>query len=220
MRVQPNITLQLIRSEWESDLRQKAVLAGIVLQVFTAVLVCYLAVQVLAKPAWNAVYWILVIFGTVQGIAKNFIAVPAGRWLYLYQLSTARQLMLSKICYNLITMTFLSGITLLLYVFFMGWFANHTGWYLLCIWLTGAGVSTVYTLVSAISAKTRNAGLLAPVLSLPVIVPVVLAGLSASRKCMEINLPSAFFKDLAVVGILDVLLIYLSLLLFSFVWQE
>jgi len=219
VRVRPN-TFELIRAEWESDLRQKAVIAGILLQVFTAVLVCYLAIQVLALPAWNALFWILVIFGTIQGITKNFIAVPAGRWIYLYQITTPKALIASKIIYNLLLMTLLVACTLLLYSFFMGYFVKHTGWYLFTVWLTGAGVSTVYTLVSAIAAKTRQAGLLAPVLSLPVIIPVLLAGLSSSRKCLEVNLPAAFYKDLAVVGVIDVLLVYLSMLLFSFVWQE
>jgi heme exporter protein B len=219
VRVRPN-TLQLIRAEWESDLRQKAVLAGILLQVFTAVLVCYLAVQVLALPAWNALFWILVVFGTIQGITKNFIAVPAGRWIYLYQLTNPRSLIISKITYNLLLMTVLTACTMALYSFFMGYFVQHTAWYLLTVWLTGAGISTVYTLVSAIAAKTRQAGLLAPVLSLPVIIPVLLAGLSSSRKCLEVNLPEAFYKDLAVVGILDLLLVYLSMVLFTFVWQE
>jgi len=213
-------TIQLIRAEWQSDLSQKAVLAGVLLQLFTTVLVCYLAVQVMPNAVWNAMFWILVLTGTMQGIVKNFIAVPSGRWLYLYQLCDPGSLILAKIIYNGLVMTVLLLGTLLMYSFFLGFYAPQWWPYLLSVWLTGLGVSTVLTLVSAISAKTRHARLIAPVLSLPVIIPVLLAGMSASRKCLESFLPEAFYKDLLVVITLDTLLIYLSLILFGFVWRE
>jgi len=122
--------------------------------------------------------------------------------------------------YGWISMIAMSLINLLFFAWVMGIPIIHIGNYYILLILTTGGISTVYTFIGAIASKTGNSGFLAPVLSLPLIMPLILVGIKASRKTLNPVLVSSLNKDLMLLGALDLMIIILSAVLFQALWKD
>lgn len=94
------------------------------------------------------------------------------------------------------------------------------GRYIITILLTSTGISIVYTLISAIAGKTDNATLLMPILSLPVIIPLILVGIKASKKAMDGIETNSIYTDWAVLLVLDIAVMWLGVVLFRYLWKD
>ena len=215
--------ISLIKIEWSLDLKRPAILASAILQM--AVMAMLSMLSMLSQPEkaakiWNSLFWITLIFCTLQAISKSFLTVSRNRWIYWNQLSSPGQILWSKIIYGWITMIILTLINLLLFGFFMGMPVIHMFAYIKILILVTGGISTIFTFIGAIASKANQAGFLAPVLSLPVILPLILLGIKASNKVFNPILMSSVNKDILMLTALDGLILVLSGILFSALWKE
>jgi heme exporter protein B len=215
--------ISLIKIEWSLDLKRPAILASAILQM--AVMAMLSMLSMLSQPEkatkiWNSLFWITLIFCTLQAISKSFLTVSRNRWIYWNQLSSPGQILWSKIIYGWITMIILTLINLVLFGFFMGMPVIHMFAYIKILILVTGGISTIFTFIGAIASKANQAGFLAPVLSLPVILPLILLGIKASNKVFNPILVSSVNKDILMLTALDGLILVLSGILFSALWKE
>lgn len=86
--------------------------------------------------------------------------------------------------------------------------------------LTGAGIASIFTISSSIASKTDNPGALLPVLTFPVILPVLLVGMKAGKKAVDGLGFSSYMLDLVILLMLDILIIALGMMLIKFIWKE
>ncbi|MFN5681755.1 MAG: heme exporter protein CcmB [Bacteroidota bacterium] len=205
----------LVRAEFQLDLKKPAVLASAILQMATMTLLAFLSQPQITAKIWNSLYWIILIFCTLQAVSKNFLGVNRARWIYFNQLAAPQAILWSKMIYGWGTMVLLTLANLLLFGFFMGFPIQHPAPYFLNLSLVVAGVSSIFTLIGAIASKANQAGFLAPVLSLPVVLPLILVGMQASNKTLNPVLVSSVYNDIALVGALDFLIVVLSIALFQ-----
>jgi heme exporter protein B len=215
--------ISLIKIEWSLDLKRPAILASAILQM--AVMAMLSMLSMLSQPEkatkiWNSLFWITLIFCTLQAISKSFLTVSRNRWIYWNQLSSPGQILWSKIIYGWLTMIALTLINLILFGFFMGIPVIHMLAYIKILILVTGGISTIFTFIGAIASKANQSGFLAPVLSLPVILPLILLGIKASNKVFNPILVSSVNKDILMLTALDGLILVLSGILFSALWKE
>jgi len=92
--------------------------------------------------------------------------------------------------------------------------------FLLIVLLGSIGFSTSLTLISSISAQTQNSSMLMAILSFPVILPLVLLLIDASKNAID-GLAWSVSKDelLLLVG-MDLILAALAYILFPFLWRS
>src|SRR5690606_35557693 len=103
----------LIRKEIMLEWRSKYVLNGILLYVVSTVYVFYLAFRdITSPPTWYALFWIIMLFASVNAITKSFVQESKGRQLYYYTLNSPQAIIISKIIYNILLMLLLSAIAL------------------------------------------------------------------------------------------------------------
>ena len=81
------------------EFRQGYALSGIVLYVFSMVFVVYIASIKVAPPVWNVLFWIIVLFASINAVVKSFVQESGARQLYYYQLVDPAMLLLGKIAY-------------------------------------------------------------------------------------------------------------------------
>ena len=95
-------TTTLIRKEFLMEWRSKYALNGILIYVFATVFICYLSFKKIDPITWNALFWIILLFTSINAIAKSFMQENRSRYLYYYTIVNPAALILSKIIYNLI----------------------------------------------------------------------------------------------------------------------
>ena len=138
-------------------MRNKYALGGILLYVISTVFVSYLSFKKIINPAtWNALFWIILLFASINAVAKSFINETRGRLLYLYTLAGPQAVIMAKIIYNSFLLCVLSILCLLVYTLFVGNIVQDYPLFLVTLLLGSFGFSSLLTMVSAIASKTNN----------------------------------------------------------------
>ena len=211
---------RLVQMEIALDYRKPSIIGSVILQLGVTAMLSMLSQPKITGSIWNTLFWITLILGTITAISKNFTLVSKSRWLYWNQLSSPAEMLASKMIYGWISMIIMSLINLVFFAWFMGIPIIHFGKYYVLLVLTTGGIATIYTFIGAIASKTGNSGFLAPVLSLPLIMPLILIGIKASQKTLNPVLVSSLNKDLMLLGALDLMIIILSGVLFQALWKD
>ncbi len=212
--------VQLIKKEFLLEWRQRYALNGILLQVLSSVFVVYLAVKQLGNHTWNGVFWIVMLFISINAIAKSFIGEGKGRNLYYHMLVHPQQLLLAKFIYNAILNLVLACLCLATFILLMGDPIESLFLYFGVTLLGCLGFASTFTMLSAIASKAGNSNLLMPVLSLPIIIPLLLIVIKAAMRAMDGLDATLIYKDLGILLAFNILVISLAYILFPSVWKE
>ena len=82
------------------------------------------------------------------------------------------------------------------------------------------GMAAATTIIAAIIARANTKGTLFPVLAFPILLPLLMAGINASKIAIEDKVWDAVWPDLQLLGSYIVVVITASFLLFDFVWKD
>lgn len=210
--------------EW----RSRYAFNGVLLYVVSTVFVCYISFSSSGgfkgsssyAIVWNVLFWIIMLFASVNAIAKSFIQENKGRLLYYYSIASPQAIILSKTLYNVLLMSLLSILALLVYLLF---FTNTIGdplFYFITVLLGAISFSTIFTMISAIASKAGNNGTLMAILSFPVIIPVILLLIKLSKNAMDGLERSLSYSNIGVLFAINAIVIATSLLLFPYLWRD
>ena len=210
----------LIQKEIILEWRSKYAFNGILLYVVSTIFVCFLSFKQINPITWNALFWIIMLFASVNAIAKSFIQENKGRQLYYYSIASAKAVILSKIIYNIFLMLLLSIIALVFYTLV---FRNPIGdllFYLLAVLIGSISFATVFTMISGIASKASNSGALMAVLSFPVIIPLLMVLIKFSKNAMDGLDRSVSLNEIGVLAAINLIVLTVSLLVFPYLWKE
>lgn len=210
----------LVAKEIKLELRNKYALGGILLYVVSTVFVSYLSFKQIIVPAtWNALFWIILLFASINGVAKSFIGETRGRLLYLYTLTSPQAVILSRILYNSLLLLLISILALGVYILFIGNLIQDPALFLLVLLLGSFGFSSLLTMVSAIAAKSNNNFTLMAILSFPIMMPLLIVLLKLSKNAID-GLEHWDLNYLSVLFFINIIIVALSYLLFRYLWRD
>jgi heme exporter protein B len=223
-----NQTWYLFKKEITLEWRSKYAFNGILLYVVSTVFICYISFNLNAgfkgsngyAIVWNVLFWIIMLFASVNAIAKSFIQESKNRLLYYYSIASPQAIILSKTLYNIVLMSLLSVMALLVYEVF---FTNPLGdplFYFITVLLGSVSFSTIFTMISAIASKAGNNGTLMAILSFPVIIPVILLLIKLSKNAMDGIERNFSYNNMGVLLAINAIVITTSLLLFPYLWRD
>ncbi|QNF32923.1 heme exporter protein CcmB [Adhaeribacter swui] len=214
----------LVQKDFLLELRQKYAFNGMLLYVGSTVFVCYLSFRLrfanLEVPVWNALFWIILLFTSVNAIAKSFIQENRGRLLYYYSLVSPQGIILAKIVYNTILMLVLALICYGFYAVVLGNPVQDDALFLLTILLGALGFSTSLTMISSIAAKASNSSTLMAVLSFPVIIPMLLMLMKLSKNAIDGLDRSVSVDELLTLLAINLIVVSVSYILFPYLWRS
>ncbi len=221
-------TWELFKKEIRLEWRAKYAFNGVLLYVVSTVFICYISFNL--NPGfkdskgyaivWNVLFWIIMLFASVNAIAKSFMQESKSRLLYYYSIASPQAIILSKTIYNMLLMSLLSILALLIYLLFFNNTIGDPLYYFLTVLLGSVSFSTVFTMISAIASKAGNNGTLMAILSFPVIIPVILLLIRLSKNAMDGIERSFSYSNIGVLLAINAIVIATSLLLFPFLWRD
>lgn len=211
----------LIRKEAILEWRQLFAFNGILLYIVSTVFICYLSFEgVITVKAWNALFWIILVFASINAVLKGFLQEHSGRQLYYYSIADPRAIITAKIIYNAILMIIMAFLGFFVYRAFMGNPVESTGLFVANMVLGVIGFSSVLSMVSAIASKAKNNFTLMGVLSFPLILPLMLLLIKVSSAAVAGDTFANHSANLLVVFLIACITFVLSNLLFPYVWKE
>jgi heme exporter protein B len=213
-----HLILKEVLLEW----RSKYALNGVLLYVVSTVFVCYLSfISMPNKLTWNALFWIIMLFASINAVAKSFLQESRGRHLYIYTLVSPTALIIAKTIYNSLLMVVLTLIALFFYSLVFP-FKPETDllMYLVATILGSLSFATIFTMVSAIASKAGNGGMLMAILSFPIVIPVLIVLIKLSKNAIDGLDRSVSLDDIGLLIVINVLITAVSLLLFPYLWRD
>lgn len=218
-----NFTSQLfnlIKKEFVLEWRQRFALSGILLYVLATVFIVYTSFVRVPDTAWNSTFWIIILFASVNAIAKSFIGESGNRTLYYYSLLNPYAVILSKMIYNTGLLLILCLLCYFSFSVIAGNPVKDQGLFFLILFLGGAGFSITFTFISAIAAKSKNNATLMAILSFPIIIPILMTLIKLSASALGMISDTAYTTDIIILIAIDMILVGMSLLLFPFLWRD
>jgi heme exporter protein B len=210
---------QMVKFFLVEEWKGKYAIVGAFLYIFTAVLITFLSLPGMDPLQYSAIFWVVVIFTTLQGISKAFMQMRKGSFVFWHQLCSPQVFLGARLLTSALLMLIFTTFAFAVFSLMHGSISNG-GTFLLITLTTGIGISSIFTISSSIATKTDNPGVLLPVLTFPVIMPVVLIGVKAGRKAVEQLDFSTILPELGLLLLFDILIIALGLLLIRFIWKE
>lgn len=210
----------LVQKEILLEWRSKYAFNGILLYVVSTIFVCYLSFKEINPVTWNALFWIIMLFASVNAIAKSFLQENKGRQLYYYSIASAKAVILAKIFYNMLLMLLLSLIAIAFYTLVFKNPIGDVAYYLLAVLTGSISFASVFTMISGIASKANNSGALMAILSFPVIIPLLVVLIKFSKNAMDALDRSVSLDELGVLAAINVIVVIVSLILFPYLWKE
>ncbi|HUL43666.1 MAG TPA: heme exporter protein CcmB [Bacteroidota bacterium] len=207
-----------------SELRTRYSLNSLLMFVITtlSVILFSLGSENVSSDVLSGVLWIIIFFSTMSGLSRSFVSEEERGTVMTLQL-TARPLAVffGKLLFNTVLLAALNLLTVTLYLLFITNFVvqNYT------IFITTMGLGTIglasaSTILAAIIAKANTKGTLYPVLSFPILLPLLLTVINATKMSVEGAAVYEAFSEFQILISYFIVITTISYLLFEFVWKE
>lgn len=167
--------------------------------------------------------WLTIVFGGMLGLGRTFqLEEEDGAFQGLLQSPVPRDaLFLGKVLSNLIILAVVTGLVFAVFALFFGLQLGEHPLALLAVVLLGiVGFVATGTLFSAISTRTTMGDTLLPILVFPLLLPVVIFGVTATSRLFA-GLPvSEVDGNIRMLGAFAVVSLTAGALLFRYVVEE
>ncbi len=210
----------LIKKDLLIEWRQRYAFNGIILYLASVVFLIYVSFMELKPEMWLTLFWIVMLFTSVNAVAKSFLQEGRARWLYYYSIASPYAIIVAKMIYNLSLMLILCIIGLIIYSVVLGNPLLHPYYFLLVVILGSFSFSLTFTLMSALASKAGNSAMIMPILSFPIVVPILLLLVKLSREALYGGILEWPLKDFALLISLDAVMLVMAMLLFPFLWRD
>lgn len=169
----------------------------------------------------SGLVWIIILFAAMAGMARSFVAETEQKtWPLLRLHATATDVYCGKLLYNFLFLLLLNLFTFLLYLFMMGMSIADPFYLLLALFFGTLGLASVTTLTSAMIARADRRAAIFPVLSIPLLVPLLLILARVTRVALIDRADPAALNDAAALVGFAGATIAAGILLFDFLWDD
>lgn len=169
---------------------------------------------------WNGLFWMMQLFICVNAVAKSFLQESGARLLYYYTIAGPVDFIIARLVFNTLLMVVMSIVSLLLFQLLLGDPLQHAAVFFGIACLGGCSIGLVFTFLAAIAARARQNAAMMAILGFPLIIPQLLLLMRISNAAFADVLQPGFGKMILALAGLDVLVIALSVILFSFLWKD
>lgn len=222
--------LKLVHDAWlifQKDIRQEFKTRYSLNAIFLFALITLVAVS-FSIGTFNAnadiksaLLWIIIFFSAMSGLSHIFVREEEKHTADTLKLVTEpTAILLGKFFFNLFLLLVLELITVPLFFAVMNFEVNGVMVFISTLVLGSIGLSAGATMTAAIISKASAKGALFAVLSFPVLLPVIIAGINGTKISVKQLSLSAASSELQMLFAYSVVVITAAILLFEFVWNE
>src|SRR5690242_4595853 len=178
------VTLKDVRSEFKTRYALHAL--GMFVVTTIAIMLFSTAGETLSTGTLAGTLWIILFFTAMAGLGRSFVAEEErGTGLLLRLLAPPEVVLGGKLLFNIAILLALSIATALLFVLVMNVTVKTPSLFVLTLLAGAIGLAAASTIVAAIIARARAKGALYAVLSFPLLVPLVILVVDATRMSLD-----------------------------------
>jgi heme exporter protein B len=213
----------IFRKDLRIELRNRYAANTLLLFALGALLLVSFAIgpQPVSARVQAALLWIVLLFAASIGLGRSFVAEHEGGTALLLRLHTRTSMVFAgKLLFNFGLVVLLTLVATVVFMLLLGVSVGSPALFVVTLFLGALGLTGATTLLSALVARASRSGPLLPVLLLPLLVPLLVSGVGATRKALlGQRWIAAQDELLTLVGFAGAT-ISAAVVLFDFVWAE
>ncbi len=213
----------VLLKDFKQEIRSKAAVNSILLfSIVTLTAVSYsIGGFAVGSDILAALYWIILLFSGLSAFAHVFLKEEEERTAdTLKLLAQPSDVFLGKFYFNFSLQLLLTVITTPLFIAAFNVEVKNAALFLIAVLLGVLGLSTGGTIVAAIISKASGRGALFSVLAFPVLLPVLILGINATKIAFKTEANIISIPEIHTLGSYVIIIFTVSFLLFDYIWNE
>lgn len=214
----------LFKKDFHSELRTRYAINSLAMFIIVAISVLLFSIgnETITTSLTGGLFWVVIFFTAMSGLARAFVSEEErGTTLTLQLIASPTTVFSGKLIFNLILVFCMNLIIALLYsALFENFVVQNFSLFLLTFILGNIGLAVASTIIAAIIAKAGAKGTLYPVLSFPILLPLILTCVQLTLFSLDGTSFEAAKFELAIVVGYDVVMLTASYMLFDFIWKD
>ncbi len=207
-----------------SELRTRyAINALIMFVVVTISMILFsTAGEVISETLLSGLLWVVIFFSAMSGLSRAFVSEEDRGTVLFLQLATRPSVVyFGKLLFNFVLILGLNFFIVVAYLLTMENFkVKSFDVFLVCLVLGGFGLASASTIIAAIIAKANTKGTLYPVLSFPVLLPLLMTTINMTQLSIEGATLADTVGHLRILISYSMVVVIASYLLFDYIWKE
>ncbi len=214
----------LFKKDFHSELRTRYAINSLAMFIIVAISVILFSIgsETITGSLTAGLFWVVIFFTAMSGLARAFVSEEErGTSLTLQLIASPSTVFSGKLLFNLILVFCMNFIVAILYsALFEKFLISNFFLFVLTFIFGNIGLAVSSTIIAAIIAKAGAKGTLYPVLSFPILLPLILTCVQLTLFSFDgISFEEARFELAIVVGY-DVIMFAASYMLFDFIWKD
>lgn len=214
----------LFQKDFHSEIRTRYAVNSLAMFIIVAISVILFSIgnENISPSLTGGLYWVVIFFSAMSGLSRAFVSEEErGTALTLQLIASPTTVFTGKLLFNLILVFLMNIVITLLYsMLFKEFIIQNYFLFLLTFILGNIGIAISSTVIAAIIAKAGSKGTLYPVLSFPILLPLILTSVQLTSFSFDGIPASEAFFELAIVVCYDIIMISASYMLFDFIWKD
>ncbi|MDP1994906.1 MAG: heme exporter protein CcmB [Ignavibacteria bacterium] len=214
----------LFKKDLASELRTRYAINSLVMFIVVTISVILFSIgnEKISDFLAGGLFWVVIFFSAMSGLSRAFVSEEErGTTLTLQLIASPITIFSGKLLFNLILVFAMNIVIALLYsALFEAFVIKNLPLFLYAFILGNIGIAIASTLIASIIAKASSKGTLYPVLSFPILLPLMLTLIDLTKQAMDTTTFSSSYVELAILGCYDVVMIAASFMLFDFIWKD
>jgi heme exporter protein B len=214
----------LFRKDWHSELRTRYAINALAMFILVTISVILFSIgnEKISEYLTGGLLWVVIFFSAMSGLSRAFVSEEErGTTLTLQLIAAPSTVFSGKLLFNVL-LVFLMNIviTFLFFILFESFVIKNFLLFTFAFILGNLGIAISSTIIAAIISKASSKGTLYPVLSFPILLPLILTLLELTKFAMDGETLESSFVEIAVLVCYDVIMLTASYLLFDFIWKD
>jgi heme exporter protein B len=214
----------LFKKDFHSELRTRYAINSLAMFIIVAISIIMFAVgqERISSGLSGGLFWVVIFFTAMSGLARAFVSEEErGTSLTLQLIASPSTVFSGKLVFNIILVFCMNTVIAILYAaLFESFVIKNFSLFIIAFVIGNVGLAISSTIIAAIIAKAGAKGTLYPVLSFPILLPLILTSVQLTLFSLDgTSIEDAKF-ELAIVVSYDVIMLTVSYMLFDFIWKD
>ncbi|RPI17671.1 MAG: ABC transporter permease [Ignavibacteriae bacterium] len=215
--------LAICKKDFRSEIRTRYSINGLIMFIIVTISIIKFSLgeEKLSNELHAGLLWIIIFFSNSSGLSRVFVAEEDRGTSFVLKLTASpKSVFLGKLIFNTTLSFVINLFVVLLFLVTMDVKIASFGPFMLIIVLGNFGLSSVMTIIAALISKSNSKGSLYPVLSFPLLLPLLLSTINGTWLSFEGSGITELLSEVQIIVSYTIVIITASFLLFDIIWNE
>jgi heme exporter protein B len=210
--------------DFRSELRTRYALNALAMFVVVVVSVMSFSAggERLSAEVSAGLIWVGMFFTAVTGLGRSFVSEEErGTFMLLRLTVSSTPVYFGKLLVNLVLALLSNTLIALLFMLLMSSVSvKSPGALVVIVLLSSVGFAAALTIIAAIIARSSSKGTLYPVVSFPMVLPLIILGVNLLRRAISGVAMEEMVDNILLLAMYSLIVVIVSYILFDLLWKE